>query len=99
MRSGQANAHKGTYGMWQKSETGRVNGINGNVDLNVCYQDFPTTIKALGKNGFPKNTQSATVKEMWRVYIDFDKEQDAKSIKNALDSPRVKVKKVLITSG
>lgn len=33
--------------IWQKSSTGRVNGINGNVDINECYVDFksakPTT--------------------------------------------------------
>lgn len=28
------------YCMWQKSSTGRVNGINGNVDINECYVDF-----------------------------------------------------------
>lgn len=37
-----------TYCLWQKSSTGRVNGINGNVDINECYTDFkaraePTT--------------------------------------------------------
>lgn len=30
----------GTYCIWQKSSTGRVNGINGNVDINECYVDF-----------------------------------------------------------
>lgn len=29
-----------TYCIWQKSSTGRVNGINGNVDINECYVDF-----------------------------------------------------------
>lgn len=28
------------YCIWQKSSTGRVNGINGNVDINECYTDF-----------------------------------------------------------
>lgn len=28
------------YCLWQKSSTGRVNGINGNVDINECYVDF-----------------------------------------------------------
>lgn len=28
------------YCIWQKSSTGRVNGINGNVDINECYVDF-----------------------------------------------------------
>lgn len=30
--------------IWQFSNTGRVRGITGNVDLNVCYRDFPTEI-------------------------------------------------------
>lgn len=36
--------------IWQKSSTGRVNGINGNVDINECYVDFKfaeTTNKTL----------------------------------------------------
>lgn len=28
------------YCIWQKSDKGRVNGINGNVDINECYVDF-----------------------------------------------------------
>lgn len=28
------------YCIWQKSSTARVNGINGNVDINECYVDF-----------------------------------------------------------
>ena len=36
-----SNAGKnGAYCIWQKSSTGRVNGINGNVDINECYVDF-----------------------------------------------------------
>lgn len=46
--------YTGQYGMWQYSSTGRVNGINGNVDMNECYVDYPTQIKADGRNGFPK---------------------------------------------
>lgn len=30
----------GEYCIWQKSSTGKVNGINGNVDINECYVDF-----------------------------------------------------------
>ena len=29
-----------TYCIWQKSDKGRVNGVNGNVDINECYTDF-----------------------------------------------------------
>lgn len=39
-----SNAGKNdTYCIWQKSSTGRVNGINGNVDINECYVDFKST--------------------------------------------------------
>ncbi len=31
------------YCVWQKSSTGRVNGITGNVDINECYIDFKST--------------------------------------------------------
>jgi|GEM_PF-2215182 GH25 family lysozyme M1 (1,4-beta-N-acetylmuramidase)/uncharacterized protein YraI len=32
-------------GMWQYSSKGSVNGISGNVDMNVCYTDYPTYVK------------------------------------------------------
>ena len=44
--------YSGEYGIWQHSEKGKVAGINGNVDLDICYKDFPTTIKSKGLNGW-----------------------------------------------
>lgn len=44
--------YSGAYGIWQYSEKGKVDGINGNVDLDICYKDFPTIIKGKGLNGF-----------------------------------------------
>lgn len=35
----------GTYDIWQYSSKGYVPGIEGNVDMNVCYRDFPGEIK------------------------------------------------------
>lgn len=43
------------FAIWQKSDKGSIKGINGNVDLDECYQDFPSIIKASGKNGFTKS--------------------------------------------
>lgn len=40
------------YQMWQYSFKGKVNGINGDVDLNYCYNDYPAAIKAAGLNGY-----------------------------------------------
>ena len=42
----------GAVGIWQYSSTGRYNGINGDVDSNFCYVDYPTIIKKAGLNGF-----------------------------------------------
>ena len=44
----------GAYGMWQYSSTGKINGINGNVDCDYCYVDYPAVIKNSGLNGYPK---------------------------------------------
>lgn len=44
--------YNGQYGIWQNSSTWRVDGINGNVDHDWCYVDYPKVIKERGKNGF-----------------------------------------------
>lgn len=51
-RYGSAPVVVKKYGIWQNSETGRVSGINGNVDTDVCYVDYPTLIRNAGKNGY-----------------------------------------------
>lgn len=55
------------YGMWQKSSTGTLDGITGNVDLDEAYIDYPSIIKASGKNGFPKEE---TKKHRLTIIID-----------------------------
>ena len=42
------------YGMWQKSSKGRVAGINGYVDLNEAYKNYPSIMKYNGLNGYEK---------------------------------------------
>lgn len=46
--------YSGDVGIWQRSEKGSVCGINGNVDLDIGYKDYPSMIKAKGLNGFSK---------------------------------------------
>ncbi|MDE5557518.1 MAG: glycoside hydrolase family 25 protein [Ruminococcus sp.] len=53
--------YDGTYGMWQKSASGTVNGISGSVDLDECYVDYPEDMKTAGLNGYPKNPDKKTV--------------------------------------
>lgn len=46
--------YAGKYGIWQYTSKGSVDGIAGNVDLDIAYQDFPTVIKSGGFNGYKK---------------------------------------------
>lgn len=52
--------YDGSYGMWQYSSTGRVSGINGDVDMDYCYVDYPTIIKNAGLNGYKKPEPTPT---------------------------------------
>ena len=44
--------YSGQYGMWQYTSSGSVPGIQGGVDMNECYQDYPKIIKENHLNGF-----------------------------------------------
>ena len=54
-----------SYGIWQKSSTGKIDGIKADVDLDEAYMDYPTIIKNAGLNGFkkPENPAPAPVQE------------------------------------
>ncbi|MCM1166259.1 MAG: hypothetical protein NC299_01225 [Lachnospiraceae bacterium] len=58
--------YRGNYGIWQYSSTGKVDGINGAVDLDYCYVDYPKIIKAAGLNGYSSGAPvpEKTVKEV-----------------------------------
>lgn len=51
--------YSGAYAVWQHSEKGKVDGISGNVDLDICYKDFPTIIKGKKLNGWGKTSNPA----------------------------------------
>jgi len=48
-------------GIWQYSSTGRVNGINGDVDMDECYIDYPSIIKRKGFNGYKASSATTAV--------------------------------------
>ena len=50
--------YSGKYGIWQRSSTGRVVGIIGNVDIDEAIIDYSTIIKKGGFNGYPKQQQT-----------------------------------------
>ena len=58
-------SYSGSYGMWQYSWKGRINGISGDVDTDYAYVDYPTIIKNAGLNGYkkPENPAPAPVQE------------------------------------
>jgi GH25 family lysozyme M1 (1,4-beta-N-acetylmuramidase) len=59
-------SYSGSYGVWQYSSKGKVNGISGNVDMDYSYIDFPSAIKNGGFNGYGKSaasTSTATAKK------------------------------------
>ena len=51
-----------SYGIWQYTSDGYVNGIGGRCDMNYCYVDYPSRIKAKGMNGFKKTTTASKPK-------------------------------------
>ena len=50
----QWSADKTAYscGIWQYSSTGKIDGISGNVDLNISYKNYLEIMKNKGLNGF-----------------------------------------------
>ncbi len=42
-----------THQIWQYSETGKVDGITGNVDMNYCYYDYVSYSKSLAPPSKP----------------------------------------------
>lgn len=52
--------YTGNYGMWQYSASGAVDGVPGNVDMNVCFRDYPSICRQYGFNGYP-----ATGETLW----------------------------------
>ena len=53
-------SYTGQYGLWQYSSKGSVSGINGNVDMDYGYVDYPAIIKKGGFNGFTKSASDDT---------------------------------------
>lgn len=54
--------YTGSYGLWQYTDKGKVNGISGNVDCNRAYKDYPSIIKKAGLNGY-QSDETDTLKQ------------------------------------
>ncbi len=61
-------------GIWQYSETGQIDGISGNVDLNISYKDYPEIIKKAGLNGVKSenNDTGSEANSQDNVYFEYE---------------------------
>lgn len=46
------------YGLWQYSSNGTVDGVQGRVDLNYAYKNYPNIMAVNGLNGYKKTSGS-----------------------------------------
>ena len=60
--------YSGKYGLWQYSDKGKVNGISGNVDLDVSYVDYPEIMRTCGYNGYSADME--IIDEEWVITSD-----------------------------
>lgn len=51
--------YSGSVGIWQYSDKGKVDGINGYVDLDEGYVDYARIVKEKGLNGFAASIPAA----------------------------------------
>ena len=55
--------YTGSYGMWQYTSDGAVDGISGRVDMNIAYKDYPSIIAGMGGSGTTASTPTDTAKK------------------------------------
>ena len=79
-------SYAGQFGIWQKSDTGSISGISGNVDLDECYQDYPALIQNAGLNGFAKSGSVLESKSDIEKY--FSVSVDGKTYSGMLEEQR-----------
>ena len=73
--------YNGPYDMWQYSSTGKVNGINGNVDMNYLYRDL---IKEISKDSLITYQIYDKVKRIWLPNVNINTNQYAGNFGNAI---------------
>lgn len=47
-------------GIWQFSSSGTLDGISGNVDMDMAYKDYPKIMRTNGLNGFKSAKKEVT---------------------------------------
>ncbi len=52
------------YGIWQYTSSGKIAGINGNVDMNKSYKDYPNIINGMKSNNTTHEVIVKTIDEI-----------------------------------
>lgn len=55
--------YTGSYGMWQYTSDGTVDGIAGRVDMNIAYKDYPSIIAGMGSSDTTASAPTDTAKK------------------------------------
>lgn len=55
---GPEPTYSGNFGIWQYTDSGRVNGIYGDVDRDIAYRDYPTIMRTKGLNGYDSSSDT-----------------------------------------
>ena len=68
-----------SFGMWQRTANGWVNGVNTHVDMDIAYKNYAAIIKSAGMNGYkgasllenePTKAAQTTVGELQQTTVE-----------------------------
>ena len=60
----QKCTYNGSVNIWQNTDKAYCNGYNGRLDGDISYEDYPSRIKAAGKNGYTVTVKTLDTKGM-----------------------------------
>ena len=55
--------YTGSFGLWQYTSDGAVDGIAGRVDMNIAYKDYPSIIAGMGSSDTTASAPTDTAKK------------------------------------
>src|SRR5690606_21994904 len=59
----------GSFGIWQYTSDGSIDGIQGRVDMNISYKDYPTIIRRAKLNRLNEEKEEHDMSNQPNQYI------------------------------